>query len=840
MILQSIEDGRKEDGNRSIADKIIKRLHDLDKSVKKNQGRWVWELLQNAKDSVAEDDSKKISVKIILNEDSVEFKHNGSFFTEKDIRGLINQISSKEAEDDHLEPKRTGRFGTGFLTTHLLSKMVKIEGIVKTTEGSFYSFSFPLNRTGKTTNELIPMIENSWSLFHESTRKINSVDKNNYDTIFRYQLDEDIQKRTAQIGLDEFTNLIHFVMTFTHKIQRVDVINNIENKIFSYKNSEVIKDEMIKVVLVEINGEKFEKHILLNSNSRVSIAAEIVFEKSIYQISDLKDVPKLFCDFPLVGSEKFYLPVVVNSFYFNPLTERDGVWLNDDVSDKEVIENKNILIEAINLYGEMMKYLEKGSFCNIYNLAESRLPNIDLDQSWYKNNIQQPIRSLVLNSKIVEQAESQSKKAIKDLLFPKRTYPSEIRDKIWQFCHDLFPKMVCKKEHVHNWIEVSWDEWRVWGYDELVKSIQNMKSIKSLSELLNLNEENTFDWLNLFGQFLTEDESNRHYLKKYAIIPNQNGLFCSESDLYIDKIVDADLVRVLELLGDNWKEMLIDQRIRFGLYHSKEKKDIAIRISEILNTPPNKDTNYVQAIGILSEWFDNNEAKGKEIFLDLYHKKADLFMNTIKDKEGLYQIMKSGVDLSGLAKVAIGLRSSPSILNDLSNLLDEFQVGSLSELRNILENYSDQKKIELTQEILAGLGISSVEELEKALEDKNLKAIFAHTSTPSVRMFVYAQSLIDRAKNNVLNHLKQLPQYDCSEMEELARTVVGGIKKDGLLIQVVIRPSDHGEVIVYYSSEKDTLDYGNAELWIDNGVEQPKHLTLGKILKTTGINRIPV
>jgi hypothetical protein len=85
-----------------------------------------------------------------------------------------------------------------------------------------------------------------------------------------------------------------------------------------------------------------------------------------------------------------------------------------------------------------------------------------------------------------------------------------------------------------------------------------------------------------------------------------------------------------------------------------------------------------------------------------------------------------------------------------------------------------------------------------------------------------------------------LPNYDCTEMEELATTVIGGIKKDGLSLHIVIRPSDNGEVIVYYSSEKDTLDYENAELWIDNGKEQPKHLTLGKILKTTGINKIPV
>jgi len=60
------------------------------------------------------------------------------------------------------------------------------------------------------------------------------------------------------------------------------------------------------------------------------------------------------------------------------------------------------------------------------------------------------------------------------------------------------------------------------------------------------------------------------------------------------------------------------------------------------------------------------------------------------------------------------------------------------------------------------------------------------------------------------------------------------------MIHVVVRPSDNGEVIVYYPSEKDALDYVNAELWIDNGIESPSHLTLGKILKKTGINKIPV
>ena len=95
-MIESIEEGRKEDGHRSIADKIIKRLHDLDKTIEHNQGRWAWELLQNAKDSIAEEPNRTVSIQIELNEDHVEFRHNGTHFTERDIRGLINQISSKE------------------------------------------------------------------------------------------------------------------------------------------------------------------------------------------------------------------------------------------------------------------------------------------------------------------------------------------------------------------------------------------------------------------------------------------------------------------------------------------------------------------------------------------------------------------------------------------------------------------------------------------------------------------------------------------------------------------------------------------------------------------------
>lgn len=107
-------------------------------------------------------------------------------------------------------------------------------------------------------------------------------------------------------------------------------------------------------------------------------------------------------------------------------------------------------------------------------------------------------------------------------------------------------------------------------------------------------------------------------------------------------------------------------------------------------------------------------------------------------------------------------------------------------------------------------------------------------------MFIYAQGLIERTKQNIIQFLNDHPDYDCTDIEETAPTTLAGIIKNKVSIQIVVRPSDNGEVIIYYSSEKDTLDSDSSELWVDNGINDPHILTLGRILKSTGINRIPI
>lgn len=108
--------------------------------------RWVWELCQNAKDVCNSTGKVKICIDFDEGQRKVFFRHNGKAFSIDNIVSLINQASSKDRNDG--SARKSGKFGTVFIITHLLSEAVNISGILEV--GSEYSkFSISLDRRGK-------------------------------------------------------------------------------------------------------------------------------------------------------------------------------------------------------------------------------------------------------------------------------------------------------------------------------------------------------------------------------------------------------------------------------------------------------------------------------------------------------------------------------------------------------------------------------------------------------------------------------------------------------------------------------------------------------------------
>lgn len=74
------------------------------------------------------------------------------------ILSLINQASSKDRNDG--SERKSGKFGTGFITTHLLSETVNISGILEI-NAEYSRFNISLDRTGRDKKEIIAAMENA-------------------------------------------------------------------------------------------------------------------------------------------------------------------------------------------------------------------------------------------------------------------------------------------------------------------------------------------------------------------------------------------------------------------------------------------------------------------------------------------------------------------------------------------------------------------------------------------------------------------------------------------------------------------------------------------------------
>ena len=127
-----------------------------------------------------------------------------------------------------------------------------------------------------------------------------------------------------------------------------------------------------------------EKHSLYISseNSLASVVAPFESMDNSLKCSSIVGVPRLFLGFPLIGTENFSFPAVINSLGFAPTEERDGVylWQSDNL---ENIQNQKILQESCELLVNLMRYVSIKATHHSYKLAH--IPDIH-EQNWLNQN----------------------------------------------------------------------------------------------------------------------------------------------------------------------------------------------------------------------------------------------------------------------------------------------------------------------------------------------------------------------------------------------------------------------------------------------------------------------
>ncbi|MGV2962549.1 sacsin N-terminal ATP-binding-like domain-containing protein [Paenibacillus sp. AGC30] len=639
------------------ANKIIDQLKKLENSNNEDTSyRWIWELIQNAKDVV--NSTGKVDILVNFDEDRkiIEFKHNGKLFLTKNIVFLIEQVSTKERNElDRKTKKITGKFGTGFLTTHLLSKKVNVTGYLCDEDEPVHQFRIDIDRSSDDQTKIIKSIEDSCEQLNKNAVKVaKEINESDFNTCFTYELDV-LGIKTAKAGLNNLVASIAYVFAFVPEIESITIqANTVKGnykQVLSRGYDVDINLRNAKVITVcdtKRNNPRYIFALKDEALTNLSIAVELIDigeKANIQKINE--NLPKLFCDFPLLGTSDFSFPVVVNNPYFEPTEPRDGIELESRAEEKQFIkDNKGALETAVKLYKTALSFFVENNYKGVYNIVKIKeQPHKTwLNAEWFDNKILEPIKVEIkyLNLITTNTGDKKPLFGVLDdpvVLVPKYQENREEMLKLWSLSNALFPEFLPKQDELEAWCSSLWDECKNLGIDNIVQVIQGSENISSLEN--KLSGQDVFVWLNEFYTLLltNEDESCKRAIEQSEVFLNQNGKFCFFNKVFLDKEIDNVYKEVLSILDIDVKDKLLHKMVSREISNHIELRAYGYEelLSETTRCLQNEHENrehFFQRILCIQ----TNEKPKQDDFLNIAKK---FYNNTAWETVGAKKCLKS-------------------------------------------------------------------------------------------------------------------------------------------------------------------------------------------------------
>lgn len=568
---------------KSIADKLyqgIKKIIDADENEKR---RWIWELIQNAKDVQNTVGNGKVSIQIELNKNELLFKHNGDPFKLSHLTGLLQQVSTKYGKD--ADEDITGKFGTGFITTHMISKVIHVYGLLDLEHDYYKEFQLPLDREAKNVEELIEKVKILLELKdelrnHEKYKPISKASRvrnvNSFDTIFKYPLSDSAKKYVAQ-GIEDLYRCAAYTLLFNElTIESIEVLDRTKNetvKITSDGFDDSFEGFQIFTTNISRNGIPSKERLMVSANKaeKLIVAIPISLNEGKVEICPLpKLTPVLFKDFPLVGTEDFGYSFVINASHFFPTEPRDGVRLHteDNTIDEEVEQNKSNLLLAKQQLINLIKSLStsNSNVSRLHFLCKSDIDSRETRNDvveWLETKFQKPYRTELLNLPIVKTINSYQ--SISNCLFPIYNGSKESSQKFYEIAAQLIPDSVPIEEDFEAWFQIIKSDTKNWGdnlkYDleKLIKELHSLKD-QGISALQTKNDKtNWYEWLNKLYEFIHANKESNYYQQQYCILPNQNGKFRELLNSKNDLNIPTSLKDLGLTFNKDYREFLLDK-----------------------------------------------------------------------------------------------------------------------------------------------------------------------------------------------------------------------------------------------------------------------------------------
>ncbi|MDR7211815.1 sacsin N-terminal ATP-binding-like domain-containing protein [Flavobacterium piscis] len=754
------------------AKRLMEKLEPIPSKIESLQYRWFWELVQNASDFNFE-----VDIELEHTENVLIFRHNGQPFKLVDVENLITPDSDKDDAD--IDDDYIGRFGSGFISTHALSALITVEGLVKDKyrENIHYSFKFDLDRNQYNSKlKLIDSIQTSESQFKNNYISSEHL-PGSFETKFTYDLTKGLSNLTpkgiAKSGIEYAVKILPLVFTFLPKLKSVKFIQNngsLKESYFYQKN----RDDQSG--LCEI-GYK------LNSVLQPDIKVKYAVQDDVTVAVEIKDnlvveypenIAVLFLYLPMIGSEKFPFPVSINSQKFKPETERNGI----NISNNDT-ENRNNLSNGVKAYQKLLETLSNDRVGNLYHLVKlksDRIKALSNDSSWFQQNIEKDFKTVLDQVKFVNcNGKSISYSELKLPFIPENKTESKDLDFYDTVCDLILEQVPVRVEYL-SWlknIDFTIFKQVPFRLDAAVKIVEDAKSLFQLSKLLNKNEEDTTKWLAVFIKYVIKNDNG--LLTKHKIIPSKSeeGTFVDrDAEIYADNGVHVDLIEVFnKMKNENYRDKLLNDTInkevvnllppnKFKTWDSLAKEiDDIFRVRLDGNSRLSK--NELDGLSILLKWlkvkgfpnwkelsnyFPTFHGSYSNFFMESFNEEERVKAITIRDsgkQDSLLRLAESDVTEAELNKVVesisevkkiISIIESGANLNQLKELAQLFPDKIPSQVMDIAREEGEKKRDFDTKSKIG----SDVEKLFKAAFEKAHLGLIVEKANLDAVDFVYA------------------------------------------------------------------------------------------------------
>lgn len=653
------------------------RLRDLDNPGEIDCKRWPWELIQNAKDTVVKREKHKF-VDVVFRRyidekghQCLSFSHNGEPFSAKALVGLKWKFSAEKRSEEITEDgirrdkQSTGRFGTGFLTTHALSRIIDIKGALETKDKGLVSVDMTLYRNGIIDEELKKGLIRTEKETRYNEREIEM--KDGYPiTEFIYHLDSKDKIRPARMGIANLMDNSAQTMLFCPTIRSItinDEIDKIYYEICRKGNDKPIQGTFAQCEFEEAKGGNSQNRIfIVNSieepnqeltlfkkferNLRLQLAIEVDDRKEVKPIA--YDVsPSVYCSLPLIGFERMTLPFYINSNDLEPVTERTALYLkkirkgkrynNETNCDEEDIFpngiNWMILERSIPMYQELIDYLITNEYTSLYNLGNGLGQILDSGSGWPEEEKDClaaryiiPLREVVVHKSIVK--TNDGLKSIKeDNLY----FPTSIKSNFYEICNNIYGNSMPVFDELKYWIVNKWGAYKFTdGFEESIdKSAQSIfplvdtnavanfiEKVGNINSLVLIDQSNPIEWLNSFYKWLSDTKSS--ILNEKRIVPNRKENFvCVYGEKPLKNGADIEEVTYafMKKLGLDWDEQLLLDGINNISLEAIKREDVINAIKKRCKDIIDSKTNMMeQLLPIITAIPTNAENENRKNF----------------------------------------------------------------------------------------------------------------------------------------------------------------------------------------------------------------------------------